>query len=32
MSSKKSVFQKNKYSVLKKAISKDIANFVYNYF
>ena len=32
MSLKKSAFQKNKYSVLKNAISPEIANFVYNYF
>ena len=25
-------FKKNKYSVLKNAISKELANFVYNYF
>ena len=25
-------FKKNKYSVLKKAISKELANFVYSYF
>ena len=32
MSLKKSAFQKNKYSVLKKAISPELAKFVYNYF
>jgi hypothetical protein len=32
MSLKKSAFQKNKYSILKNAISPEIANFVYNYF
>ena len=32
MSLKKSAFQKNKYSVLRNAISKEIADFVYNYF
>ena len=32
MSLKKSAFQKNKYSVLKNAISPEIASFVYNYF
>ena len=25
-------FQKNKYTVIKKAISKELANFVYKYF
>ena len=25
-------FKKNKYTVLKKTISKDLANFVYQYF
>jgi len=32
MSSKKSVFQKNKYSVLKGAISKELAGFAFDYF
>ena len=25
-------FKKNKYTVLKKIISKDLANFIYQYF
>ena len=32
MSLKKSAFQKNKYSILKNAISPELANFVYKYF
>ena len=32
MSSKKSAFQKNKYSVLKGVISKEIADFAFAYF
>jgi len=32
MSSKKSAFQKNKYSVLRGAISKEIADFAFTYF
>jgi hypothetical protein len=32
MSLKKSVFQKNKYSILKNAISKEMADFCYAYF
>ena len=32
MSLKKSAFQKNKYSVLKGAISKELADFAYTYF
>ena len=32
MSLKKSAFQKNKYSILKNAISPELANFVYSYF
>ena len=32
MSLKKSAFQKNKYSILKKAISKEIADFAFAYF
>ncbi len=32
MSLKKSAFQKNKYSVLKRAISKEIADFAFAYF
>ena len=32
MSLKKSVFQKNKYSILKKAISKEMADFCFTYF
>ena len=32
MSLKKSAFQKNKYSVLRNAISKEIAEFTYKYF
>ena len=32
MSLKKSAFQKNKYSILRNAISKELAEFVYKYF
>ena len=32
MSSKKSAFQKNKYSVLKGAVSREIADFAFAYF
>ena len=32
MSLKKSAFQKNKYSVLKNAISKEMADFCFTYF
>ena len=32
MSLKKSVFQKNKYSILKGAISREIADFAFSYF
>ena len=32
MSLKKSAFQKNKYSVLKGVISKEIADFAFSYF
>ena len=32
MSLKKSVFQRNKYSVLKGAISKELAGFAFDYF
>ena len=32
MSLKKSAFQKNKYTVIKKAISEELANFVYKFF
>jgi hypothetical protein len=32
MSLKKSAFQKNKYSILRKAVSKEIADFAYSYF
>ena len=32
MSLKKSAFQKNKYSILRNAISKDMADFCFAYF
>ena len=32
MSLKKSAFQKNKYSVLKNAITPELANFAFKYF
>ena len=32
MSSKKSAFQKNKYSILRGVISKELADFAYTYF
>ena len=32
MSSKKSAFQKNKYSILRSAISRETADFAFAYF